>query len=140
METNRMKMAVKMRIKYVLEFSVEASVTELYEKISTEYGLEKWFANKVALIDDETYLFEWDEISVHAKVSDIKKNSFIRFKILENSDSEYLELRILRNEVTDDISLEITDFANEDEVEDYKMLFRNQVSDLKHLIRQANLV
>ena len=131
---------MKMRIKYVLEFSIEASVTELYEKISTEYGLEQWFANSVEFEDDETYLFEWDEISVHAKVADYKKNSFIRFKILENNSNEYLELRILKNEVTEDISLEITDFANEDEVEDYKMLFRNQVLALKGLIREADLV
>ena len=106
-----MKTAVKMRIKYVLEFSIEASVYEPYEKISTEYGLEKWFANRVVLTENETYLFEWDEISVHAIVSEQKKNRFIRFKILENSDNEYLELRILKNEVTEDISLEITDCA-----------------------------
>ena len=75
-QTNRIEKAVKMRIKYVLEFSIEASVTELYEKISTEYGLEQWFANNVELEDDNTYLFEWDEISVHAKVADYKKQLY----------------------------------------------------------------
>ena len=133
-------MANQKRIKFVMEFQLETTISELYENISTEYGLEKWFANKVFLDDHNIYRFEWNEITVHAKVVGQKKNSYIRFSILENSIDEFFELKIIKNEITEDISLEITDYAFENEVDDYKMLWTQQAKYLKELIEEIPLV
>ena len=43
-------------------------------------------------------------------------------------------MRIIVDEITKDVSLFITDFAEEDEVDEAKMLWDNQVSDLKQVI------
>ena len=140
MLTNIKVMAKQKRVKFVMEFQLETTLPELFESMSTEYGLEKWFANKVFLDDQDVYTFEWDEITVHAKIVGQKKNDYIRFSILENSADEFFELKILENEITEDISLEITDFASADEVDDYKMLWVKQAKYLKNLIEEIHLV
>ena len=46
----------------------------------------------------------------------------------------YFELRILEDEITKDVSLMVSDFAEEDEMDEAKQLWENQISDLKHII------
>ncbi len=46
----------------------------------------------------------------------------------------YFELRIQVDEITKDVSLMVTDFAEEDEVEEGKMFWENQISELKQVI------
>jgi hypothetical protein len=43
-------------------------------------------------------------------------------------------LRILEDEITKDVSLMVSDFAEEDEMDEAKQLWENQISDLKHII------
>ncbi|MBT3546270.1 MAG: SRPBCC domain-containing protein, partial [Flavobacterium sp.] len=49
-------------------------------------------------------------------------------------DESYFEFRIQVDEITKDVSLMVTDFAEEDEVEESKMLWENQIDELKHRI------
>ncbi len=49
-------------------------------------------------------------------------------------DDSYFEFRIQVDEITKDVSLMVTDFAEEDEVEEAKMLWENQIDELKHTI------
>ena len=46
----------------------------------------------------------------------------------------FFELRIQFDEITKDVSLIVTDFADEDEVEESKMLWTNQIADLKKVL------
>ena len=46
----------------------------------------------------------------------------------------YFELRIQFDEINKDVSLIVTDFAEDDEVEESKMLWTNQVKDLKKVL------
>ena len=66
-----------------------------------------------------------------------KSGEKIKFKWIDDNkkDTEfYFELRILEDEITKDVSLMVVDFALEDEIEEAKLLWENQVSDLKHVI------
>ena len=38
------------------------------------------------------------------------------------------------DEITKDVSLFVIDFADEDEIEESKMLWDNQIDDLKHVL------
>ena len=59
----------------------------------------------------------------------------IRFQWLDDEDTDYFfDLRIQFDEITKDVSLIVTDFAEEDEVEESKMLWTNQVLDLKKVL------
>ena len=52
-----------------------------------------------------------------------------------SNDSEYyFELRILVDEITKDVSLMVVDFAEEDDIQESKQLWENQISDLKHVL------
>lgn len=46
----------------------------------------------------------------------------------------FFELRIQVDDITKDVSLMITDFAEEDEIEEGKMLWDNMISDLKQIL------
>ena len=53
----------------------------------------------------------------------------------DKKDTEYyFELRILEDEITKDVSLMVVDFAEEDELDESRLLWENQISDLKHVI------
>ena len=43
-------------------------------------------------------------------------------------------MRIQVDEITKDVSIMVTDFAEEDEVEEGKLLWENMISELKHLL------
>ena len=66
-----------------------------------------------------------------------KSGEKVKFKWIDGSgkDTDYFfELHILEDELTKDVSLMIIDFADEDEVDEAKQLWENQISDLKHLL------
>ncbi|WP_340156719.1 START-like domain-containing protein, partial [uncultured Winogradskyella sp.] len=52
----------------------------------------------------------------------------------EDGASYYFEIRIQVDEITKDVSLMITDFAEEDEIEEGKMLWTNQIGSLKQVL------
>ena len=122
------------KIKYEIEFTVNVSPQSLYEHISTPSGLSKWFADNVNS-RGEKYTFIWDESEEEAKLITKKRDSYIKFKWEEDEQKDtYFELRIQVDELTKDVSLVITDFAEEDEIEESKQLWENQVGELKHLL------
>ena len=52
----------------------------------------------------------------------------------EDQDKCFFEIKIVVDEITKDVSLMITDFSHEDEVEETKMLWDSQISDLKQVL------
>jgi hypothetical protein len=103
----------------------------LYQYISTPSGLSEWFADNVNS-RGEIFTFIWDGAQEEAKLLKRKSDEFVRFS-WEESDS-FFEMRIIVDEITKDVSLFITDFAEEDELEEAKMLWENQIADLKHTL------
>lgn len=61
----------------------------------------------------------------------------MRFAWEEADDDSFFEMKIIVDEITKDVSLFITDFAEEDEIDESKMLWTNQVSDLKQVLGSA---
>jgi len=125
------------KIKYELEFPIRASPTLLYQYISTPSGLSEWYADNVNS-RGEIFKFIWDGAEEQAKLLTKKKGDLIKFRWLEDEgESYFFEIRIQVDEITKDVSIMITDFAEEDEVEEGKMLWENQISDLKQVLGSA---
>ena len=62
----------------------------------------------------------------------VRAYSFIRFRWLDDeNEREYFELKMTNNELTNDFVLEITDFADIDEVGDSRELWESQVDTLR---------
>ena len=128
------------KTKFEIEFPIHASPQLLYQYISTPSGLSEWFADNVNS-RGELFTFIWDDSEERAKLLTKKSGERVKFKWLDNGDDEnsnyYFEIRIQVDEITKDVSLMVTDFSVEDEIDEAKMLWDNQISDLKHVLGSA---
>ena len=126
---------MSVRIKFEMEFPIKVSQKLLFQYISTPSGLSEWFADNVNS-RGEIFIFIWDDSEESAKLIRKINNEKIQFQWLDDEDSDYyFELRIQFDEITKDVSLIVTDFADdEDEVEESKLLWTNQVADLKKVL------
>lgn len=125
-----------LKSRYELEFPINSSPQLLYQYISTPSGLSEWFADNVNS-RGEFFTFIWNDSEENARLSSKKTGEKIKFRWIdgENKDTDYFfELRILEDEITKDVSLMVIDFAYASEIEEAKLLWENQISDLKHVI------
>ncbi|MEN8799454.1 MAG: START-like domain-containing protein [Flavobacteriaceae bacterium] len=121
------------KIKFEIEFVIQSSPQLLYQYLSTPSGLSEWFADNVNS-RGELFNFIWDGSEEQARLLKKKSDEFVRFSWEENGDDNYFEMRIIVDEITKDVSLFITDFADEGETEESRMLWENQVSSLKQVL------
>lgn len=116
--------------KFELEYLVKSSPKILYNFLSTPSGLSEWFSDDVNIKND-VYSFFWDGSEDEAKLVGSKDNEFVKFKWLHSEgDESFFEMRIKVDELTGDVALIITDFAEEDEIEESRLLWDHQISDL----------
>ena len=123
------------KIKFEIEFPIHASPKMLYTYFATPAGLEEWFADKVNS-RGKKITFMWDGVEEEAMIVTNKNDQKIKYKWIESEgDESYFEFRIEVDALTKDVSLMVTDFADdEDEAEEAKMLWKNQIDELKHTI------
>lgn len=127
------------KIKFEIEFPIQASPQLLYQYISTPSGLSEWFSDNVNS-RGELFTFIWDDSEEQAKLLSKKSGERVKFRWIDDEDEEsttFFEIRIQVDEITKDVSLMIVDFAYDDEVDQAKMLWENQVSSLKQVLGSA---
>jgi len=124
-----------MRLKFELEYTLNCSPKVLFSRLSTPEGLSEWFADNVN-VDGDLFTFFWDNSESKARLSALKDNKLVRFEWLnlENEDENYFEFSIRMDELTGDLALIITDFAEADEKKDSINLWNSQIEDLKRLL------
>jgi uncharacterized protein YndB with AHSA1/START domain len=120
------------KTKFNIEYQLKsASINILWNSISTPLGLAEWFADGVTVKDNE-YSFTWEGNEQIAFLIHAKTNSSVRFQWEEDLDSEYyFELEIAIMEVTGNLALVITDFAEPEEKEDLVLLWDKQIEVLR---------
>lgn len=120
--------------KFEMEFVIRASEDMVFEFVSTESGLSEWFCDDVN-IRDGIFTFDWDGQVQQAKLVKEVPPQLIRYQWLDKNDGSYFEFRIQKDELTNDISLMITDFASDkaDEVS-ARLLWHSQVDKLLHVL------
>jgi len=124
---------------FSIEYDFQLSPQLLFQYLSTPSGLSEWFADNVNS-RGEDYTFIWDDTEEYAKLIQKKNNEKVRFRWIndeEDQDDCYFELKIVVDEITKDVSLYVSDFADEDELEEAKMLWNNLVSSLKQVLGSA---
>ncbi len=125
--------------KIEMEFVIQASPTLLYQYIATPSGLSEWFADNVNS-RGEFFTFIWDGSEEQAKLLTKKNGERVKFRWLSDDEDGlpfYFEIRIQVDEITKDVAIIITDFADEDEIDEVKMLWTNQISSLKQVLGSA---
>jgi len=124
------------KVRYEIEFPINSSPQLLYQYISTPSGMSEWFADNVNS-RGEFFTFIWNDSEEKARLASKKSGEKVKFKWVDDNNKDtdlFFELHILVDELTKDVSLLVVDFADEDEVDEAKLLWENQISDLKHLL------
>ena len=123
---------------YSLEFNFHClhSPQLLFQYLSTPSGLSEWFADDVNS-RGEDFTFIWEDSEEYAKLLAKKNNESVKFMWVnddEDYEKYYFEFLITVDEITKDVSLTVTDFSDDEELEESKMLWTNLVGDLKQVL------
>lgn len=98
----------------------------------TPSGLSEWLADDVDIKDD-IYTFHWSGSEESARLLGKKDNEFIKFQWLDDEEEgleTYFELRIKIAPLTKAITLHLTSFEYEDEMENTQMIWEDSISKL----------
>lgn len=118
-------------IKYELEYVVNTTVKVLYPRLTTPSGLSDWFADNVN-INGEYYTFYWEGSEQRAKLIFKRRDKAIRFQWEEDEGEDvYFEFKIKVDELTNSVALIITDFAEEDELDESRELWDKQIERMR---------
>lgn len=116
--------------KFSCEYVIKSSPAILWEMISTPSGLSEWFANDVDQKGKE-YSFTWEGETQTARVIAMEDEHYIRFQWVGSPPEEYFEFRIDITDITNDTVLIVTDFAKAADLEDARLLWDQQILQLK---------
>src|SRR3569833_705060 len=105
--------------KFTLEYEIKSSPRILYSFLSESNGLTQWFADDVS-VRDQVYTFTWDDEQQKAKLLMLKENKLVRFKWNKKKPQNYFEMEILQDELTNDVTLSITENTTEETIVERK--------------------
>jgi uncharacterized protein YndB with AHSA1/START domain len=118
------------RVKFDMEFIFRASPAILYKFITTPSCLVRWFCDEVDITGD-IFAFSWNGAEEIAEMVDDIEEERVRFQWQEANAREFLEFRMYKSDVTNETVLEITDFCDDDEVDEQKELWASQISAMR---------
>jgi len=124
------------KVKFELEFPLRASPKMLFPFLSTPSGLSEWFCDDVNS-RTELFTFFWDGSEEQARLLKKQQDKMVRFRWLNDEEDgldTYFEFRIEVDAITHDTSIIVTDFAEEDELDEAKQLWDSQINELAHTI------
>lgn len=121
--------------KLQLEYLINCSPKVLYNRLSTASGLSEWFADDVR-VKGNIFTFVWENAGQVAEKKNQKENKVVRYEWVENDDKDenYFEFTITQDDLTNDVSLIVTDFVDEEDKQSTKDLWDTQITKLKHLL------
>jgi uncharacterized protein YndB with AHSA1/START domain len=119
--------------KFQIEFEVRSSPRILFNYLSTPSGLADWFADEVK--DDENiYTLFWGKSSSQVELLSKKDHHIVRYKWVDGDKDTYFEFEIVTDDLTSDVALLVTDFAEENDIEEETKLWQSQIGNLMHII------
>lgn len=120
------------KIKFHLEYEVNSSPKILYNFLVEPNALSQWFADEVSQ-KENIYTFTWDDEAQTARLVTARENKSVKYKWLDD-EPYYFEMEILQDELTNDVALAITDYSREENLDDRKLIWDNQIEYLQSVI------
>ncbi len=118
---------------FEIEYTINSSISVLFERISTLGGLTEWFADDVRVDIEGNYIFEWEGSIEKAKLLTKKQNESIKFEWIE--EETVFEMLIVVNPITHDVALIVKDIAENEDEKNYKIQNWNlQIEKLKKVL------
>jgi uncharacterized protein YndB with AHSA1/START domain len=115
------------------EYLLKTSPPILFSRISSGPGLAEWFADDV-IVEGGIYRFYWGDVVQEAEIVRIIPDESIRFRWLDPGVPGEFEFCIVKDDLTGDIALIISDNIDDEDEQDAKILWDSQVSRLKQVI------
>ena len=118
------------------EYVINCSPKVLFNRLSTAAGLTEWFADDVR-VKGNLFTFVWGSTSQSAEKKLHRENKLVRFEWIGDDldkNESYFEFIINQDDLTNDVSLTIIDFTEEDEMKEINSLWDTQIAKLKHLL------
>lgn len=114
------------------EFTMHCLSEILYEYLATGEGLAEWFSDEVVEKGDDFY-FSWGGgVAEKATLIRYKPESFVRFRWEEDEGTKnFFEMSIVIDDITDDLSLNITDFCEPGDEDENRMYWENLIENLR---------
>ncbi len=135
-EGNKMKNKMADKHKIELEYLLKTSPKVFENMVSTPSGLAEWFADDVNIKED-IYTFYWDGSEEQAKLLSKKAGHHMRWKWLREEEEEndtFFEIQFEVDPMTKTLVLHVTDFADEDDIEEVTMLWESSIQELKRVL------
>jgi len=102
----------------------------LYKFLSTADCLIRWYCDDVD-ITGKKFTFEWEGSEEIAMLVENVENELLRFQWEDAEEGEYMEFKMSTSPVTGETILEVSDYAEEDEIEDQRQLCETQIKRLR---------
>jgi len=118
------------RVQIHLEELFKSSPKMLYQFITDPACLVRWFCNSVD-VTGQTFTFEWEGSEEIAELTEDVEDERLRFIWEDGEDGEFLEFKLSKSPITGETILEITDYCDDDEIEDTKQLWTSQITAMK---------
>jgi uncharacterized protein YndB with AHSA1/START domain len=127
----------KIDIEYPL---MTTSPNIVWEQISSAHGLERWMADRVTE-EDGVFTFTWGEPWTQQDIRKAQLVEYVKYDHItlhweEEEDNSYWEMRIEKSDLTSNLNLLITDFADDDDADGLRILWE---SNLDRLHRASGL-
>ena len=114
---------------FIVEYMIKSSPGILFSFLTTPSNLAQWFADDVDVTED-TCVFTWNGSDETAHILEFVEDELVRYRWEDSPENEYFEFKISKAEITNDTILTITDFAEDFEIEDQKLLWDSQIKTL----------
>ena len=122
------------KVRIDLEYIIKTSPTILFNCLSTPSGLSEWFSDDVNIKDDR-YTFFWDGSEETAILKTVRKSESVKFQWEDDEGDDYFfEMTIRIDDLTKDVALLVTDFADEGEEDEIQLMWDNNIDKLKKAI------
>ncbi len=122
------------RIKYTTEFMVRSSPAILYNFLTSGSSMAQWFCDTCD-INEDVYTFGWDGYEENAVLLETEADKYVKYRWEDAEDAEEaFEFTIYKSEISNDTVLTIVDYADDDDVEDQKLLWQSQIETLSKRI------
>lgn len=126
------------KYKFVTEFELRSSPKVLFPYISTPSGLEQWFAEKVTVLPDHRFDFQWDGDSHIARQTGLRINKAVRFDFEDTSednlDNNHLELKLEVSELTQTTFLRVIDYSSNPDQDELASLWEGFIDNLRDIV------
>lgn len=124
------------KLKFEQEYILKTSPKVLNTMLMTPSGLSEWFADDVN-IQDDIYTFVWNGSEEKARLINKKANEYIKFQWLEDEEEgleTFVELRFNVDPMTKEVLLNLTSFAEKDEMDEVQLYWQNTIEELCRVI------